>query len=121
MKISMSGVFAALITPIDDLSQPDLAALDRLIDLVIGRGVDGVLIGGAIGEYPHFDFGTRASRARQAVNRIAGRAARNYMRQDIFNLVRTQASEVFGRRRRHANARSSMFACNCETVQGLQT
>ena len=73
MKISMSGVFAALITPIDDLGRPDLAAFDRLIDFAIDCGVDGVVIGGATAEYPHFDIGVRASLARQAVKRIAGR------------------------------------------------
>ena len=73
MKISMSGVFAALITPIDDLGRPDIDAFDCLIDFVIGCGVNGVVIGGATAEYQHLDVGTRAALARQAVKRIAGR------------------------------------------------
>jgi len=34
MNLSLSGVFAALCTPIDDLGRPDVAAFDRIIEFV---------------------------------------------------------------------------------------
>jgi len=34
---------------------PDLFAFDALIDFVLERGVDGVVIGGGTAEYPRFD------------------------------------------------------------------
>jgi 4-hydroxy-tetrahydrodipicolinate synthase len=72
MKLPLSGVFAALVTPIDDLGRPDFAAFDRLIEFIVERGVDGFVIGGATGEYPHFDVSIRAALAERAVRRIAG-------------------------------------------------
>jgi 4-hydroxy-tetrahydrodipicolinate synthase len=73
MKVSLSGVFAALVTPIDDLGRPDFAAFDRVIEFIAERGVDGFVIGGGTAEYPHFDVSARAALAAHAVRRIAGR------------------------------------------------
>jgi dihydrodipicolinate synthase/N-acetylneuraminate lyase len=73
MKLQLSGVFAALVTPIDDLGRPDFAAFDRLIEFIVERGVDGFVIGGATAEYPQFDVSVRAALAAHAVRRIAGR------------------------------------------------
>ena len=49
-----SRLFAALPTPGRD-GHPDLATFGRIVEFVIGAGVDGIRIGGATGEYPHFD------------------------------------------------------------------
>jgi 4-hydroxy-tetrahydrodipicolinate synthase len=73
MKLQLSGVFAALVTPIDDLGRPDFAAFDRLIEFIVERGVDGFVIGGATAEYPQSDVSDRAALAAHAVRRIAGR------------------------------------------------
>ena len=73
MKLALSGVFAALVTPIDDLGRPDFAAFDRVIDFVAERGIDGFVIGGGTAEYLHFDVTSRAALAAHAVRRIAGR------------------------------------------------
>lgn len=73
MKLQLSGVFAALVTPMDESGRPDLAAFDRVIDFIMERGVDGVVIGGATAEYPHFDVSDRADLAAHAVRRVAGR------------------------------------------------
>lgn len=73
MKPSLSGVFAALCTPIDELGRPDLAAFDRIIDFVMERGIEGVVIGGGTAEYPHFDLAERVALAARAIQRIAGR------------------------------------------------
>jgi 4-hydroxy-tetrahydrodipicolinate synthase len=74
MKLRFSGVFAALATPIDDQGRPDLATFDRLIEFIMERGVDGVVIGGATAEYPHFEVSERAAVATRAVRQVAGRA-----------------------------------------------
>lgn len=73
MKPSLSGVFTALCTPIDALGRPDLVAFDRIIDFVMERGIEGVVIGGGTAEYPHFSVAERASLAMRAVQRMAGR------------------------------------------------
>ena len=73
MKLPLSGVFAALITPIDPHGRPDMAAFGRVIDFVLERKVAGVVIGGGTAEYPHFDIADRAALASYAVRRVAGR------------------------------------------------
>ena len=73
MSFPVSGVLAALVTPIDDDGRADLATLDRVIDFVVDRGVDGVVIGGGTAEYPHFEPEDRARLAGHAVKRMKGR------------------------------------------------
>jgi 4-hydroxy-tetrahydrodipicolinate synthase len=73
MQFPLSGVFAALITPIDDYGRADVAAFDRVLDFVVERGVDGVVIGGGTAEYPHFEVGDRAALADRAIRQMAGR------------------------------------------------
>jgi 4-hydroxy-tetrahydrodipicolinate synthase len=73
MKPSLSGVFAALCTPIDALGRPDLATFDRIVDFVMERGIHGVVIGGGTAEYPHFSVAERAVLATRASQRVAGR------------------------------------------------
>ena len=73
MRLSISGVYAALATPIDATGRPDLDVFDQLINFVLERGVDGVVIGGGTGEYPHFDLDQRETLARRAVEQVAGR------------------------------------------------
>ena len=66
---TMNGLFAAVATPIDGDGRVDVATFDRLLDFLLGSGVDGVCIGGATGEYPHF----QARERRQLIRRAAGR------------------------------------------------
>ena len=69
----LSGVFAAIITPIDDSGNIDFAAFDRVVDFVMDRGVDGIVIGGGTGEYVHFGVKERSNLAARAVRRMNGR------------------------------------------------
>lgn len=73
MKPNLPSVLAAVCTPIDGNGGPDLAAFDQVLDFVLERGIEGVVISGATGEYPHFDIGDRAKLAVRAVQRVAGR------------------------------------------------
>lgn len=72
IKPRIEGAYAALITPIDHLGRPDLETFDRLMDFVSERGLDGVVIGGATGEYAHFDIGDRLRLIARAVDRLCG-------------------------------------------------
>lgn len=74
MPAPVSGVLAALITPIDESGRPDRETFDRVIDFVTERGVDGVVIGGGTAEYPHFTLEDRAALVLRAVRRLRGRA-----------------------------------------------
>ena len=73
MKSDLPSVLAAVCTPIDDNGRPDFAAFDQVIDFVLDRGIEGIVVSGATGEYPHFDMRDRASLAVRAVQRVAGR------------------------------------------------
>jgi 4-hydroxy-tetrahydrodipicolinate synthase len=75
MSFPVSGVLAALVTPIDEAGQVDVATFDRVIDFVVERGVDGVVIGGGTAEYPNFGLEDRARLAAHAVQRMSGRGS----------------------------------------------
>jgi 4-hydroxy-tetrahydrodipicolinate synthase len=66
----MTGLFAAVATPLGQDGAVDLSTLDRLLDFLLGAGVDGVVIGGATGEYPHFDVAERVRVTRHAAARM---------------------------------------------------
>jgi 4-hydroxy-tetrahydrodipicolinate synthase len=73
MNSPLSGVFAALATPIDDLGRVDPATFERIVDFTLDRGVDGIVLGGGTAEYPHFSIEDRARLAELAVRRANGR------------------------------------------------
>ena len=50
---SLTGLFAAAVTPRTDAGAVDHAAFDRVLDLLLAADVDGVCLGGATAEYPH--------------------------------------------------------------------
>ncbi len=66
----MNGLFAAVATPIHDDGRFDEAGFDRLVDFLVDAGVDGICIGGATGEYPHFETAERKAVIRRAAERL---------------------------------------------------
>lgn len=68
----MTGLFAAVATPLHDDGGLDGATLDRLVDFLVEAGVDGICVGGATGEYPHFE----AAHRKAAIQRAAARLPR---------------------------------------------
>lgn len=70
MTVTVSGIFAAVATPIDSAGRPDLAAFDRLVDFLVDAGLDGICVGGATGEYPHFEVAERQALVRRAASRL---------------------------------------------------
>lgn len=70
MRSAFSGLFAAVPTPVHEDGRLDLAAFDRIVDFVMGAGVDGICIGGATGEYPHFETADRRTIIARAGERV---------------------------------------------------
>lgn len=67
------GVYAALATPTHDDASTDFATLESLIDFLVERGVSGVAVGGATGEYPSFSIQERIEQIRRTVAHANGR------------------------------------------------
>lgn len=71
---SLTGLFAAAVTPRTASGALDAHGFDRVLDLLLGAGVDGVCLGGATAEFPH---ATRLERSRliaHAAGRLGGAA-----------------------------------------------
>ncbi len=68
----LTGAFAALIAPTAAGGSADLETLDRVVDFVMSRGIDGVVVGGGTGEYPHFTVAERASMIARVRRRLNG-------------------------------------------------
>ena len=66
----LQGLFAAVATPVDNGGRVDLATLDRLVDFLVERGVSGICLAGATGEYPHFETADRKAVTRRAAARL---------------------------------------------------
>jgi 4-hydroxy-tetrahydrodipicolinate synthase len=73
MNPPLAGVFAALVTPIDDSGRVDFPTFERIVDFTLDRGVDGIVLGGGTAEYPHFSIDDRARLSATAVRRANGR------------------------------------------------
>jgi len=68
--MTMKGLFAAVPTPIHDDGRLDEATFDRVLGFLVDAGVDGICIGGATGEYPHFETAERKAIIRRAAERL---------------------------------------------------
>lgn len=68
--MTLSGMFPAVITPLDPRGAVDLDTFDRVFDFVLTDGVAGVCIGGATSEYPHFELEERKALIRRAGGRL---------------------------------------------------
>jgi 4-hydroxy-tetrahydrodipicolinate synthase len=74
MSPKLQGVYAALLTPWDSQGNVDYEAHDQILDFLLERGVDGVVIGGGTAEYPHLDLAERAELIARTTGRLRGRA-----------------------------------------------
>jgi 4-hydroxy-tetrahydrodipicolinate synthase len=66
----MKGLFAAVVTPIASDGRVDEATFDRVIEFLLSMGVHGLCLGGATGEYPHFQARERVSLIRRAAQQM---------------------------------------------------
>lgn len=82
---TLSGLFAAVTTPVTETGALDLATFDRHLELLIEAGADGVCLGGATAEYPHSELHDRKV--------LIARAARN-LPDDVMLLTAIGAPNV---------------------------
>ena len=64
----MTGLFAAVATPLTAEGALDLPNFDRLVRFLVAAGVDGICVGGATGEYPHTTVADRIALVRRAAD-----------------------------------------------------
>jgi len=95
------GVFAALPTPFGQNGSPAWEALDALVEFCLERGLKGICLGGATGEYPACGVEHRLEMFQRVAPRLRGRA------QLICAIGSEQASHV----RQLARA-----AADCEAI-----
>ncbi len=69
----LTGLFAAAVTPRTASGAIDSDAFARLLDLLLGAGVDGVCLGGATAEYAHATRQEREALIKQAARRVGSR------------------------------------------------
>ncbi|MFB3903065.1 MAG: dihydrodipicolinate synthase family protein [Acidobacteriota bacterium] len=73
MTLKLSGIFAALVTPVDEEGAVSPEILEELVDFVVDRGVTGICLGGATSEYVHFDLEDRKRIITTTTKRAASR------------------------------------------------
>jgi len=69
---AIAGLFAAVATPTHVDGRVDFRTLDRLVDFLVEGGASGICLGGATGEYPHFESADRKAIIRRAADRLPG-------------------------------------------------
>ena len=67
---AIAGLFAAVATPVYADGTVDFATFERVIDFLIERDVSGICLGGATGEYPHFESSDRKLLIARAARRL---------------------------------------------------
>jgi len=68
--MTIAGLFAAVATPVHADGRVDFRTLDRLVDFLVESGASGVCLGGATGEYPHFETADRRAVIQRAADRL---------------------------------------------------
>lgn len=71
--VTWSGVFPALATPFAPDGSVDQAALTSLVDLLLGEGVSGLVVGGSTGEYYSMTAEERLALFETVHRHVAGR------------------------------------------------
>jgi 4-hydroxy-tetrahydrodipicolinate synthase len=71
---SLTGLFSAAVTPRTASGAVDEDAFDRVLDLLLAAGVDGVCLGGATAEFPHATRDERVRLIGRAARRLDGKA-----------------------------------------------
>lgn len=67
------GLFPAMVTPFDEHGEVDLEATAAVVERFVVSDVDGILVLGSTGEFPHLTFDERRSFAEEMVKIVAGR------------------------------------------------
>src|SRR5688500_19917898 len=72
--MSLSGVYSVLPTPFTAQGELDLESLQRVVELIVGAGVDGVTALGVTGEVTRLTERERAQVVETVVAQVNGRA-----------------------------------------------
>jgi len=67
---SLTGLYAAAVTPRTSTGAVDYAIFDRVVDFLLAAGVDGVCLGGATAEFPHATLDERVRLIAHAARRV---------------------------------------------------
>lgn len=67
------GIYPALVTPSDSSGGVNLAALERLVDYLLNKGVDGLYIGGTTGEGIFMSVADRQLMTEHVLRQVKGR------------------------------------------------
>lgn len=106
MDTRFTGVIPPVITPFRD-GRVDLDSLDRLIDLLIGAGVDGLFLLGSSGEAAYLTDSRREAVVARAVARADGRVP------VLVGAIDTTALRVIEQARRAAAAGADAVVATC--------
>ncbi len=73
MQTSFSGLWPALLTPMDSAGKPALVTIEQLTDRLIREGLEGLYVVGSTGQWPLLTFAERCAIAESVVRTAAGR------------------------------------------------
>ena len=73
MQFSWQGVFPALLTPFTDQDELDLAMFEKNLKAQVDAGVDGIILGGTLGEASILTTAEKEKLVKFAVEKLAGR------------------------------------------------
>jgi N-acetylneuraminate lyase len=73
MPREFGGVWPAMLTPLDESGEPSPEAIDRLVELFVKQGLDGLYILGSTGQWPLLTVTQRRRVAEHVVTAAAGR------------------------------------------------
>ncbi len=74
-SFSLEGVIVPLVTPFDDHNRIDFVALRQVVDFVISKGVNAVMVGGTTGEGMLLSLNERKELLETVIDQASGRVA----------------------------------------------
>jgi N-acetylneuraminate lyase len=70
---AFGGIWPALVTPLTEDGEPNHEALERLVELFVSQGLDGLFILGSTGQWPLLTLDERQAIAERVIKTAAGR------------------------------------------------
>jgi len=73
MQATFSGLWPAMLTPLDGNGEPNLPVVEQLVEWFVREGLDGLYLLGSTGQWPLVNLDQRRAVAERAVRTAAGR------------------------------------------------
>ncbi|MBM4071711.1 MAG: dihydrodipicolinate synthase family protein [Planctomycetes bacterium] len=73
MTTTFSGIWPAMLTPLDKDGKPAFDILDELIELFVQQGLDGIYLTGSTGQWPLLSFSERCAITERVLRAAQGR------------------------------------------------